>query len=224
MKKNILIIGFGDIGERLCLQMKNDKYQFYPISRGNFRSDLKIYIKWDWLSKKIPKLEHKEYDSIVFIPKPSSFDAIGYDEGFIHSSDNVFRLCKELSYKKFITISSTRVYGTDKSGIYNESHPLEKDDFRCKSLINYEQNQVKNYGNKLIILRFSGLYNSIADRKSINYLHRDNAACIIRFFIRNDFKSETHQIFNCSEDRNDGLGNISNSKLKKLGFIFNDFD
>ena len=224
MKKNILIIGFGDIGERLRLQMKNDKYKFYPISRGNFRSDLKNYIKWDWLSKEIPKLEHKEYDSIVFIPKPSSLDEVGYDEGFMHSSDNVFKLCKELSYKKFITISSTRVYGANKTEFYKESHPLEIDDFRCKSLINYEKSQVKNYGNRLIILRFSGLYNSIADRKSINYLHRDNAASIEKFFIENDFKSQTHQIFNCSEDRNDGLGNISNSKLKKLGFIFNDFD
>ncbi len=224
MKKNILIIGFGDIGERLRLQMKNDKYKFYPISRGNFRSDLKNYIKWDWLSKEIPKLEHKEYDSIVFIPKPSSLDEVGYDEGFMHSSDNVFKLCKELSYKKFITISSTRVYGANKTEFYKESHPLEIDDFRCKSLINYEKSQVKNYGNRLIILRFSGLYNSIADRKSINYLHRDNAASIVKFFIENDFKSQTHQIFNCSEDRNDGLGNISNSKLKKLGFIFNDFD
>ena len=224
MKKNILIIGFGDIGERLRLQMKNDKYKFYPISRGNFRSDLKNHIKWDWLSKEIPKLEHKEYDSIVFIPKPSSLDEVGYDEGFMHSSDNVFKLCKELSYKKFITISSTRVYGANKTEFYKESHPLEIDDFRCKSLINYEKSQVKNYGNRLIILRFSGLYNSIADRKSINYLHRDNAASIVKFFIENDFKSQTHQIFNCSEDRNDGLGNISNSKLKKLGFIFNDFD
>ena len=39
-----------------------------------------------------------------------------------------------------------------------------------------------------------------------------------------EFNSEEHQIFNCAEDRNDEQGNISNSKLKSLGFIFDEYD
>ena len=185
MKKNVLIIGFGDIAKRLSHIIKDSEYELYPISRGNQKSDIKNYIKWDWLSKEIPKLDITEYDSIIFIPKPSSFDEDGYKKGFINSSENVFRLTSELSYKKFITISSTRVYGNNKTGIFMESDPLREDDFRSKTLVKYENNQIKNFGKNLIILRFAGLYQTVSERKSANYLHRNNAANIIKFFIEN---------------------------------------
>ena len=70
---------------------------------------------------------------------------------------------------------------------------------------------------KLIILRFSGLYDSLTNKKPENHLHRDNAAKIIRFFIENDFNYSSPEIFNCSEDKS---VSISNKKLKKAGFIF----
>ena len=224
MKKNVLIIGFGDIAKRISHNIDDNDYELYSISRGNHKSDIKNYFKWDWLSEEIPKLDIAEYDSIIFIPKPSSFDEDGYKKGFINSSENVFRLTSELSYKKFITISSTRVYGNNKSGIFMESDPLSEDDFRSKTLVKYENNQIKYYGKNLIILRFAGLYQTVSERKFVNYLHRNNAANIIKFFIENEFNSKEHQVFNCAEDRNDEQGNISNSKLKSLGFIFDEYD
>lgn len=224
MKKNVLIIGFGDIAKRITHSIDDNDYELYSISRGNHKSDIKNYFKWDWLSEEIPKLDIAEYDSIIFIPKPSSFDEDGYKKGFINSSENVFRLTSELSYKKFITISSTRVYGNNKSGIFMESDPLSEDDFRSKTLVKYENNQIKYYGKNLIILRFAGLYQTVSERKFVNYLHRNNAANIIKFFIENEFNSKEHQVFNCAEDRNDEQGNISNSKLKSLGFIFDGYD
>ena len=105
-----------------------------------------------------------------------------------------------------------------------ESDPLSEDDFRSKTLVKYENNQIKNYGKNLIILRFAGLYQTVSKRKFANYLHRGNAANIIKFFIDNEFNSAEHEIFNCAEDRNDDHGNISNSKLKSLGFIFDEYD
>ena len=224
MKKNVLIIGFGDIAKRITHNIDDNDYELYSISRGNHKSDIKNYFKWDWLSEEIPKLDIAEYDSIIFIPKPSSFDEDGYKKGFINSSENVFRLTSKLSYKKFITISSTRVYGNNKSGIFMESDPLSEDDFRSKTLVNYENNQIKYYGKNLIILRFAGLYQTVSERKFVNYLHRNNAANIIKFFIENEFNSKEHQVFNCAEDRSDEQGNISNSKLKSLGFIFDEYD
>ena len=224
MKKNVLIIGFGDIAKRITHNIDDNDYELYSISRGNHKSDIKNYFKWDWLSEEIPKLDITEYDSIIFIPKPSSFDEDGYKKGFINSSENVFRLTSELSYKKFITISSTRVYGNNKCGIFMESDPLSEDDFRSKTLVKYENNQIKYYGKNLIILRFAGLYQTVSERKFVNYLHRNNAANIIKFFIENEFNSKEHQVFNCAEDRSDEQGNISNSKLKSLGFIFDGYD
>ena len=81
------------------------------------------------------------------------------------------------------------------------------------------------YRNKLIILRLSGLYTSKPISK--NHLHRDTAAKIIKFFIENDFNFSSPEIFNCTEDaslfvgeKKSSYGNISNEKIKKLGFIF----
>jgi hypothetical protein len=96
----------------------------------------------------------------------------------------------------------------------------------CQQVIrHYEQNQAKRYGNKLILLRFSGLY--ISEPISKNHLHRHNAAKIIKFFIENDFDFSSPEIFNCTEDaslfvgeKKSSYGNISNEKIKKLGFIF----
>ena len=117
------------------------------------------------------------------------------------------------------------MYGKIKDGNSQiESPKLKEEDSKLSSLefkgqiiTEYENNQIKRYAERLIILRLSGLYKS--KPKSSNYLHRDNAAKIIKFFIENDNKFNSHEIFNCSED-SESYGDISNQKLKKLGFVF----
>ena len=227
MKKNILIIGYGDIAKRLNSILCKDSYEIYGISRRK-KKDLENFIEWDWLTKKPIKLECKNFESIIFIPKPSNNDLLGYQNGFLNSSENLFNfleLSEDISYKKFITISSTSVYGKIKDhNSHIESPKLKEEDsklssfeFKGQIITEYENNQIKRYAERLIILRLSGLYKS--KPKSSNYLHRDNAAKIIKFFIENDNKFNSHEIFNCSED-SESYGDISNQKLKKLGFVF----
>tara|TARA_B100001175_G_scaffold264725_1_gene234766 strand:+ start:15 stop:767 length:753 start_codon:yes stop_codon:yes gene_type:complete len=250
MKKNILIIGYGNIARRLDAILCKDTYEIYGISRSK-KKGLENFIEWDWLSKKIPKLECKNYESIVFIPKPSNSYRSGYQDGFLNSSKNLFNfleVSQKISYKKFITISSTSVYGysSDRKGnmeyrkgnmeyrqtpppaYFADAHMLKEEDSDGSPLrlggyiiTEYEKNQIKRYAERLIVLRLSGLYTS--KPKSKNHLHRDNAAKIIKFFIENDFNFTSHEIFNCTEDSN-SFGDISNEKLKKLGFIFNRYN
>ena len=227
MKKNILIIGYGDIAKRLNSILCKDSYEIYGISRRK-KKDLENFIEWDWLTKKPIKLEYKNFESIIFIPKPSNNDLLGYKNGFLNSSENLFnflKLSENISYKKFITISSTSVYGKIKDrNSYIKSPKLKEEDserssleFKGQIITEYENNQIKRYAERLIILRLSGLYKY--KPKSRNYLHRDNAAKIIKFFIENDNKFNSHEIFNCSED-SEFYGDISNKKLKELGFVF----
>ena len=121
MKKNILIIGYGDIAKRLDGLVNKDKYELYGVSRTNKDNRIKNHIKWDWLSTKTPKLKNTIFDAIIFLPKPSSMDESGYNDGFTKSSKNIFSFIKEISFKKFITISSTRVYGKDKKDVCLEN-------------------------------------------------------------------------------------------------------
>ena len=224
MKKNILIIGYGDIAKRLDGFVNKDKYELYGVSRTNKDDRIKNHIKWDWLSTKTPKLKNTIFDTIIFLPKPSSMDESGYNDGFTKSSKNIFSFIKEISFKKFITISSTRVYGKDKKDVCLESDVIEPKEFRAKTINRYELNQIERYKNKLLILRFSGLYDSISQKNSLNVLHRNNAAKIIYFFIEYTSLDHINPIFNCSEDQTEGTTNISNSKLKKAGFIFDSYN
>ena len=217
MKKNILIIGFGDIAKRLTHNLNKDVYNIYGVSRQD--KEIKNFIKWDWLSEDLPNLNNIDFESIVFIPKPSSSSERGYKDGFINSIKNIQKLLSTISFNKFISISSTRVYGKDKDRVFNELDDPKPNDYRGRIISIYEANQIQNYKDKLLILRFSGLYDSDSIEIPKNHLHRDNAAKIIQFFIENNFNNSSYEIFNCSEDSYN-LSNISNKKLKELGFIF----
>ncbi len=222
MKKNILIIGFGDIAYRLSKLVNKKKYRIYGISRSNKFLDNKDYIYWDWFSQDLPELNNLEFDTIIFFPKPVSLDKEGYLKGFVASAENICKLVNAISYKRFISISSTRIYGKKENKLFTESDEVKPNEYRGKTIKKYEDLQIENFNEKLIILRFSGLY-SVLKNRSTNFLHRNNAAEIIKFFIEKDFVFDSYQIFNCSED-SDSSTNISNKKLKKAGFIFTTFN
>ena len=220
MKKNILIFGYGDLAQRLSSIVDKNSYRLFGVSRTSKETLKNNHISWDWLSKENPVLDVKDFDCIIFIPKPSSYDEDGYKNGFIKSAENIFNLSKELTFNKFISISSTSVYGKRGKNMHIESDNLFPDDFRGNIIKDYESNQIKRYSNKLIILRFAGLYDSINDINFLNHLNRDNASKIINFFIETTLNFNSHEVFNCCEDREDKKGSISNKKLKELGFIF----
>jgi hypothetical protein len=80
------------------------------------------------------------------------------------------------------------------------------------------------FKDNLNILRFSGLYDTSSDKLPFNRLHRDNAAKIIDFFINKPMSGSNTNIIHCSEDKEveESSKCISNIKLKKLGFTFDD--
>ena len=47
-----------------------DFYELFGVSRTNKETELKNHISWNWLSKDNPKLKAKDFDTIIFIPKP----------------------------------------------------------------------------------------------------------------------------------------------------------
>ena len=219
MKKNIIIIGHGDLGNRLT-RILNDEYKIFHVSRNN-KFESSNFIKWDWLSKDGLNIEAKKIDTVIFFPKPSSMDEKGYINGFINSSENVYRELFNLPIKKFISISSTRVYNKQDNKKAHESDEISTEEFRGEIIREYEEQQESFYGKKLIILRLSGLYDASSNKMPKNSLHRKNAAQAIKFFIEKDFNFTDCEIFNCSEDST--YSSISNKKIKSLGFSFQEY-
>ena len=149
-------------------------------------------------------------------------NASGYQKGFIDSSNNIFNSIKDISFKKLIAISSTRVYGSDVSGVFDENSDLNLRDFRAKIIDSYENLLIKQYNEKVIILRLAGLYSDTSKHIAPNRIHRDSVVKIINFFFQNDFDKFGNCFFNCCENDDDTFNSrkISNKKLLNIGFKF----
>ena len=134
MKKNIIIIGHGDLGNRLT-RILNDEYKVFHVSRSN-KFESSNFIEWDWLSKDGLNIEAKKIDSVIFFPKPSSMDEKGYINGFINSSKNIYREFCNLPINKFISISSTRVYNKQDNKMAYESDEISQKNIEERLLEN----------------------------------------------------------------------------------------
>jgi len=222
MHKNILIIGYGDIGSRLKSYLDNRNISLYTLSRSAAEQENVFSYQWDWLSEKLFDLKDISFDSIIIIPKPSERNENGYIDGFIKSVSNIKKSLALTQYKKIIAISSTRVYGADQIGILNEEITPMPSDYRGTIIKEYEELLKSFFGNKLTILRFSGLYDEKSIKLPFNKLHRNNAAKAIKFFIDIDEQSLDLNTFNCSEDMNliPSERCIGNTKLKSFGLLF----
>ena len=182
------------------------------------------HYSWDWLSGEAMPVQDLSFEAIIFIPKPSEMSEKGYLDGFITALKNIQKSLPLLEFKKFISISSTRVFGSNQKGELTENDLAIPNDFRGNIIKEYELMLIDYFKDNLIILRFSGLYDTSSDKLPFNRLHRNNAAKIIDFFISKPKSGSNTNIIHCSEDKEvEGSSKcISNIKLKKLGFTFDD--
>ena len=222
MQKNILIIGYGDIAKRLIKILDTESINIYAISRNDSNNTNINKFNWDWLSDKKIDLKAKNFDSVIIIPKPSSLDEKGYEDGFKIATKNILNLLSNLNINKVIAISSTRVYGSHHKGAVDEESIEKPSEFRGKLILEYEIAFSQTFASKLSILRFSGLYDDQSKKISHNKLHRDQAAKIIAHFMEYKPESSQTNIVNCSEDSEILVSekSIMNTKLKQTGFRF----
>jgi nucleoside-diphosphate-sugar epimerase len=222
MNKNILIIGYGDIGNRLSKILKEQSANIYAVSRHGSLDQNIIKINWDWLSNSNLDLPKITFDSVIIIPKPSNLDENGYRDGFISSLENITNSLQNVDIKSVIAISSTRVYGDHQLGYIDEATLTEPSDFRGNLIKEYELTLNEFFPVYLNILRFSGLYIDSSKHPSHNRLNRNTAAKIISFAINNLSQNKENNIYNCSEDCETlaSVKSVSNKKLKAAGFIF----
>ena len=162
--------------------MSNDDYKIHGISRNNTHN-IQNFISWNWLSDATPQLESDEYDFIIFIPKPNTYDRDGYIDGFINSSKNVFNFCKEISLRSSLPYPQLEYMEKKETNIFKKTS-ASPNEFRGEIILKYEKMQRERYAKKLIVLRLSGLYDSLTKEKPLNHLHRDNAAKIKKIFCR----------------------------------------
>ena len=222
MSKKVLILGYGDIADRLSKLLSKKDFDLYAVSKSIKK--IKNFYMHDWLSDDQFKLDQKDFDSVIFFPKPFDMSEAGYKKGFIDGSRSILNILEKINFRKLILISSTRVYGREQIGLLDESTEPQPSDFRGKLVYDYENLFIKKYNKETFVLRFAGLYTNKSEVTFLNNLHRDSAAEIIYFILSNqNFKTKSY-IINCVNSVNAVPGErlISNKKLIDLGFKFRD--
>ena len=222
MSKKVLILGYGDIANRLSKLLSKKDFDLYAVSKSIKK--IENFYMHDWLSDNQFKLDQKDFDSVIFFPKPFDMSEVGYKKGFIDGSRSILNILEKINFRKLILISSTRVYGRDQIGLLDESTKPEPSDYRGKLIHDYENLFIRKYNKETFILRFAGLYTNKSEVTFLNNLHRDSAAEIIYFILSNQNFETKSYIINCVNSVNAAPGErlISNKKLIDLGFKFKD--
>jgi hypothetical protein len=214
MKKNILIIGFGDLAERLEQLVSEEDINIYGLTRSPENHIGARLTKWDWHSEVAFTAPEKAFDTVIFFPKPKEYNEYGYRAGFIESLKIIHKSLQSIKFNSFIGISSTRVYGNHQDGNLNELNTPQPSDYRGEIILEYEKLIKSLFPNSSLVLRLSGLFgnktNLLKDfvknfdgvrkevpNKFINRLSRDECAEIIAFAISHNLYSD-HDLLNCS--------------------------
>jgi nucleoside-diphosphate-sugar epimerase len=222
MSKKVLILGYGDIANRLSKLLSKKDFDLYAVSKSIKK--IENFYMYDWLSDNQFELDQKDFDSVIFFPKPFDMSEAGYKKGFIDGSRSILNILEKINFRKLILISSTRVYGREQIGLLDESTEPQPSDYRGKLVYDYENLFIKKYHKQTFVLRFAGLYTNKSEVTFLNNLHRDSAAEIIYFILSNQNFETKSYIINCVNSVNAVPGErlISNKKLIDLGFKFRD--
>ena len=160
MKREILYIGYGDLGKRLS-NISSDKLNITAIGRNKeLINHADIQIQFDLHSNSSLKKELlSHYHAVIITLVPQSFDLKGYEKGYIEGMKRINQLLKSVSFNTALLISSTRVYGS-RNNFINETTVALPDDFRGACLLKSEKLFTKSILSKQkLIARTSGLYN-----------------------------------------------------------------
>ena len=184
--KKIIIFGYGDLGSRVAAIHDSKQLEVYGVSRNPSKEAHNVF-RWDWNSEQAfpDELLEISWDSAVLILKPTSFDEAGYHQGYCDGLTKLIAKTTQAKFQKAIFISSTRVYGSQQNPINGNTIP-NPEDFRGKKLLEGEGIAKDYFGERLVVMRFSGLYTDkpnflkIAPQSSLQTLQSLNANCISR--------------------------------------------
>ena len=214
--KKVLIIGYGDIGQRVSRLLP--EHQIIGVSRNNNTQDRNTsWHQWDWLSGRSLELPNEEISTVIVILKPISFDENGYQTGYLKAAEIIIKnLNQSFDYQKLVVMSSTRVYGEKNGRGITETAAPQPDDFRGHIILEYEKIMRDQSKVEPLILRPSGLYDpkqkwmqkfinsfetkqhSLSSKES-NRFDRNTLATIISNYVAKKKLAELSGIFTCSE-------------------------
>jgi nucleoside-diphosphate-sugar epimerase len=199
-KIKVLIVGCGDIGERLAMLLPSN-HEITGLRRNPPTKSSRIdYETCDVTdpSQVDTVIGKHNADVIVITMTPSERSDSGYERAYVQTCNNVVASLNAHNRKPqlLLFVSSTGVYGQNDGSWVNEDSPTLPETFSGKRLLEAE-NVIRESKFNHVIVRFSGIYgpgrNRLIDavregRASqsshyTNRIHVDDCAAVLAHFI-----------------------------------------
>lgn len=153
----ILYAGAGDIAKRCYQQLQTHTVLQWALRRTPTSTDNSIPVIQADLTqagslKNLPSVSH-----VLYTATPSERSAAGYAAIYHTGLTNLLDALDVEALQRFVFVSSTAVYGASKEWL-DENSPTHPPQFNGRALIDAETLLRKRLGDKLVVIRFSGIY------------------------------------------------------------------
>jgi nucleoside-diphosphate-sugar epimerase len=200
-RQSIAIVGFGDLGERLCQRLGEADWQAYGLRRNaaavppgvsGVAVDL---VRPDSLTV----LESLAPDALVVTLSPGQRSVEGYRAGFTGAMQAIVHGLGAHRPRQAFFVSSTRVYAEQSGGWVDEDSAVAGDDPHAAAILAAEA-LFLDASPSACVLRAAGLYGSepgfllrrvaggeLSPREPLRYtnrIHRDDVAGFIAFLLQ----------------------------------------
>lgn len=156
MANSLVWIGAGDLAQRSFPHLNKKSWQTTAVNRSGEAANAQYTLAADVTKAKslaaLPTATHIIYSATPGGRSPANYAAV-YDTGL----KNLLKIIDKTTLKRFLFISSTAVYGP-KPEAQDELSALKPPAFNGEALVKAEQFLRAELGNKLTIIRFTGLY------------------------------------------------------------------
>jgi len=152
--KQLLIAGFGDLGQRLAVRMEaGSGWQVHALRRSEADSKASVIQHRADLTQSGSLLGLPQcFDAIVYQATPSERSPTAYRSIYV---DGLRNLLAATATDQLIMVSSTAVYGQDDGQWVDESSATEPTKFNGQILLEAERLALASSGR---VARFSGIY------------------------------------------------------------------
>ena len=199
-QQSCLILGCGDIGERLAAQACLQNYRITGLRRNPPPASERLsYSACDATqADQLNSVLIDNYQVIVITMTPSERSDAGYERAYVQTTRQLIASLKQLQLtpRLILFVSSTAVYGQNDGSWVDENSPCNPTSFSGQRLLEAEQ-IIQNSGFQNCILRFSGIYGpgrlrlieqvkarrASASPAFTNRIHADDCAGVIAHLI-----------------------------------------
>ena len=156
IKKQLLWVGAGDLAQRCLSYLQTDAWKTTAVNRSSntlgFDSKLVADVVQAANLNQLPPATH-----IVYSVTPEGRTPEHYADVYDLGLKNLLKQIDKNTLERFVFISSTAVYGADP--VPQDEHSMLKPSaFNGEALVKAEQLLRSELGDKLTIVRFTGLY------------------------------------------------------------------